>query len=102
MSALSASKLPDGVRVDWPEAHLRRGRSPGVACLCGPRTCQLSLVTDLLASLLQASLCNGALFSSRDNKGKGREASLHEKLTPAARLFSFTLSQRPESGVASG
>jgi hypothetical protein len=27
MSALSASKLPDGVRVDWPEAHLPRWRS---------------------------------------------------------------------------
>ncbi len=43
MSALSASKLPDGVRL--------RG-----ACK---------------SRVLQVSLCNGALFSSRDKKGKG-------------------------------
>ena len=40
MRALSASKLPDGVRVDRPEAHLPRAFTRR-----SPRTCQLSLVT---------------------------------------------------------
>ena len=65
----------------------------GAARLSGPRSCQLSLVTALLASLLQGSHCNGALFISRDGKGKGGKYPFTKNFTPAARLFSSTSSQ---------
>ena len=70
---MSAFLLPNSqtVSASTGQRHTCRAHSPGAARLCGPRTCQLSLVTALLASLLQASLCNGALFSNRDSKGKG-------------------------------
>ena len=80
----------DGVRVDWSEAHLPRAFTRRGASLW-----------PTLAPLLQASLCNGALFKTTTTKERAGSIR-HEKPTPAARLFSSSLSQHAESAVASG
>ena len=100
MSAFLLSTLSQTVSASTGQRHTCHAHSPGAARLCGPRSCQLSLVTALLASLLQASFCNGPL-SSEAATAKERAGSIPTRNLLRRLLFSFTLFQHAESAVAS-